>query len=397
METHRADIVIAGGGIAGLWTANRLLKAGWNVLLLETHSLGGGQTLASQGILHSGVKYGIDGSNRQIADQLKALPPRWLDCLKGRGELDLSSVRVLAPSQFLWSRDRLLGAFTASMAGRALQGDVRETPRHEWPTAFLADPPSGALYEVREPILDIKSVIETLARPLHGRTLAATHVTAIPSHDGLAGMDVSMADGRTLRVVAQAYVFTAGAGNEEAVRALGLDPQSTQRRPLGMVMVRDLPAPVYGHCVTASPKPRVTITSHPQNGAWTWYLGGEVAEKGATMDTPTTIENACAEMSRIFPSIPWREKLWARFHVDRAEPRDPSGWLPPEPRLVHRGNAILAWPTKLVYAPLLADRVVASLNERSLAPVETAPPAPSWPQAKSGNFPWELAESWIKP
>lgn len=88
MDTYRCDILIVGGGIAGLWTANRLLQAGWNVLLLESSALGAAQTLASQGIMHSGVKYGIDGSNREIAQQLKTLPPRWMDCLAGKGEWD---------------------------------------------------------------------------------------------------------------------------------------------------------------------------------------------------------------------------------------------------------------------------------------------------------------------
>ena len=53
--TLRPDIVIFGGGIAGLWLINRLNAAGYQCLLLESATLGGDQTLASQGILEAAM------------------------------------------------------------------------------------------------------------------------------------------------------------------------------------------------------------------------------------------------------------------------------------------------------------------------------------------------------
>ena len=55
------DILIFGGGIAGLWTLARLRKEGYSCLLLESNSLGAGQTIASQGIIHGGIKYALTG------------------------------------------------------------------------------------------------------------------------------------------------------------------------------------------------------------------------------------------------------------------------------------------------------------------------------------------------
>ena len=66
---HR-QVIIAGAGIAGLWTLRRLLAAGYDAILLERDAIGAGQTLGAQGILHGGVKYGLDGSNRDIAAEL---------------------------------------------------------------------------------------------------------------------------------------------------------------------------------------------------------------------------------------------------------------------------------------------------------------------------------------
>ena len=58
-STLKPDILILGGGIAGLWLINRLNAAGYQCLLLESHTLGGDQTLASQGIIHGWLKYAL--------------------------------------------------------------------------------------------------------------------------------------------------------------------------------------------------------------------------------------------------------------------------------------------------------------------------------------------------
>lgn len=51
-QTVEADVVVIGGGIAGLWLFRTLSTLGYQTLLLERDSLGGGQTIKSQGIVH---------------------------------------------------------------------------------------------------------------------------------------------------------------------------------------------------------------------------------------------------------------------------------------------------------------------------------------------------------
>lgn len=394
MDTFRCDILIVGGGIAGLWTANRLSQKGWNVLLLESQTLGSGQTLASQGIMHSGVKYGIDGSNREIALQLKALPPRWMACLAGTGELDLTGVKVLSPEQYLWSCDRFIGGFTSSMAGKTMQGEVEDVPKPRWPEVLKANPPSGSLYAVKEAILDVHTLVKSLAAPLTGRTVCGLIQKFERRNDGLEALVVST-DAGMIRLEAKSFIFTAGEGNEQAAEALGFGKEVTQRRPLRMVLARGLPAPIYGHCVTTSPKPRATITSHPSDAGWVWYLGGEVAEKGVSLTHLGALQHAQDEMRSIFPAMDWGNVEWACFMVDRAEPHDPRGFLPPEPRLLPRGNSLIAWPTKLVYAPLLADRVEEFIARQSLA---SSPQVDfsTLPQAVVGALPWQRDLKWTR-
>ncbi|WP_323150307.1 FAD-dependent oxidoreductase, partial [Pseudomonas oryzihabitans] len=55
------DILIVGGGVAGLWLNARLRRAGYATVLVETGALGGGQSGKSQGIIHGGTKYALTG------------------------------------------------------------------------------------------------------------------------------------------------------------------------------------------------------------------------------------------------------------------------------------------------------------------------------------------------
>ena len=96
--TQTYDIIIFGGGIAGLFIANRLKSAGFNLILIEKDKLGGGQTLASQGMIHGGQKYALQGKVTAQAASIAAMPERWEACFANRGEVDLSGVKFIDSS-----------------------------------------------------------------------------------------------------------------------------------------------------------------------------------------------------------------------------------------------------------------------------------------------------------
>ena len=58
----RPDVVIFGGGVAGLWLLDELVRRGRDALLLESSRLGTGQSIAAQGIIHGGLKYSLAGA-----------------------------------------------------------------------------------------------------------------------------------------------------------------------------------------------------------------------------------------------------------------------------------------------------------------------------------------------
>src|SRR5262249_42006014 len=78
------DITVFGGGIAGLWLTNILLREGYDVILIEGDRLGCGQTLASQGMIHGGQKYVLEGVMTAPASAILAMPGRWQASLEGR-------------------------------------------------------------------------------------------------------------------------------------------------------------------------------------------------------------------------------------------------------------------------------------------------------------------------
>ena len=59
-----------------------------------------------------------------------------------------------------------------------------------------------------------------------------------------------------------------------------------------------------------------------------------------------------------------------------------------------RGRILLAWPTKLTFAPALSDRVFDWLKDKDIRPVAKSDPPPL-PSADIASYPWEVAK-WKK-
>src|SRR5690606_38644635 len=101
------DVVVIGGGLAGLWLNYLLRHAGYSTILLEKDSLGGGQTIRSQGIIHGGNKYALHVALTSAANAIADMPARWRACLAGEGEIDLCSARILSEHHYMWSKAQL--------------------------------------------------------------------------------------------------------------------------------------------------------------------------------------------------------------------------------------------------------------------------------------------------
>lgn len=359
--------MIFGGGIGGLWTLAELTRSGRSCVLLESRAIGGVQTIASQGIIHGGMKYSLTGSPTEGARAISAMPDLWRSCLEGTGPIDLSRAQVLSDRQVLWTSGSLASRVAGVAASKVIRTDVNRLLADDRPEALRGAPKGVDVYAVEEPVLDPYSLVVALGEPLIGRIRLTDGEPAFTA-DGVRAMlvDADVGEPAMVEFISASVVLAAGGGNERLSQLAGVERQAPmQRRPLHMVMARgDLPE-LFGHCVGTSAGPRVTITTgHTRDVDRVWWIGGEVAETGVGRDEREQIEATRREIGACMPWVDLSGARWATVRVDRAEGATANGRRPDNAVIKKEGRTIVAWPTKLALAPVMAEQIV-GLVDRS--------------------------------
>jgi glycerol-3-phosphate dehydrogenase len=380
------DVLIVGAGVAGLWLNARLRRLGYSTVLVERASLGGEQTIKSQGIIHGGTKYALHGALTGASEAIADMPRRWREALAGTGELDLSSTRLLSDAHYLWSPGTLAGNLTSFFASKAVRGRVDQVKGEQLPPALQDRAFKGKVYRLAELVIDVPSLLANLAQLAGDSLLAGEHIEPLHEAGALVGLRV---DGREIR--AQRVVLSAGSGTEALLHALGLEQPAMQRRPLHMVLAKGHNLkPLYAHCLGGGPKPRVTVTTHPAaDGQWVWYLGGDLAEAdGVAREPAAQIAAAQQEIAGLLPWVDQTQVRWATLRVERAEPAQSGLVRPDNAFLAEQQGLLVGWPTKLALAPDFADRVLASFERDGIRPTTQADLA-NLPRPPLGVPAWE--------
>ncbi|NQY83906.1 MAG: FAD-dependent oxidoreductase [Alcanivorax sp.] len=373
----KPDILIFGGGIAGLWLINHLQQRGYQCLLLETGTLGGAQTLASQGIIHGGLKYALGGTLSSESEAIAGMPDRWRQAIEGQGPVNLSGLRVLSETQNLWSAGSVASRMTTFFASRMLRGRIEKLKRPDFPSALADRRFKGQVYRLDDLVVDTESLLEVLTAPVRDRLLhfdPARH----PLSWNQRGLEAVTLDG--VRIEPKLTVLAAGEGNagllQDAQKAELFPSEAAQSRPLKMEQHR-LGHRLYAHCVGTSNKPRLTVTTHDmKDDSLVWYLGGDLAEKGVERSDAQQLDAARRELDELFPWLDFADAELALMDVARAEPRQ-QGLAKPDNAYARRDrDLIITWPTKLTLAPDLGDRVEALIQERGLDAGDPLGPVP---------------------
>ncbi|MFY9960480.1 NAD(P)/FAD-dependent oxidoreductase [Pseudomonas sp.] len=360
------DVLIVGAGVAGLWLNARLRRLGYSTVVVERASLGGEQTLKSQGIIHGGAKYALHGALTGASEAIADMPRRWSEALAGNGELDLSGVRLLSDAHYLWSPGTIAGNLTSFFASKAVRGRVDQVKGDQLPPALQDRAFKGKVYRLAELVVDVPSLLARLADLAGDSLLAGEQIEPLQDAGELLGLRV---DGREIR--AQRIVLSAGAGNAALLEMIGLSQPAMQRRPLHMVIAKGASLkPLYAHCLGGGPKPRITVTSHPAaDGQWVWYMGGDLAEAdGVAREPEAQIAAAKKEVASLLPWIDLSQVRWATVRIDRAEPAQSGLVRPDNAFLAEQNRLLVGWPTKLALAPDFADRVLANLERDGIKP-----------------------------
>lgn len=370
------DIVIIGGGIAGLWLLNRLSNSGYNALLFEQDKLGGGQSIASQGMIHGGIKYALGGMLTGSSEAIADMPNHWRRCLQGKGDVDLSSSQVLSENFYIWSTKSITSKMTSFFASKLFRGRVETVSESKRPKVFDNKRFKGKLYKLIDLVLDVPSVISNLKRNVADSIFAVNWQQSKfkQNQDGSINYLNIAANGQPpLQIHAQQFIFTAGEGNERLLAMLNQQQPVMQRRPLKQVLLKhSFDLPIYAHCMGSNPSPRLTISSHKTNdGNMVWYLGGDLATEGVTDDDGKLITTAKKELIELFPWLDFSSAKWATHYINRAEPKQ-KGLIKPDKAFATSppscSNVIVGWPTKLTLSPNLSDEIFALLGSKSVRP-----------------------------
>jgi glycerol-3-phosphate dehydrogenase len=395
----RLDVVIFGGGGAGLWLLDTLRTRGYRAVLLEADRLGRGQTACCQGIIHGGLKYTLDGVLSGSAAVIRDMPDLWRDCLSGRRRPDLARTRVRTEHCFLWRTESFrsrLGMIGARIGLRVTPRTVRPQDR---PPVLAACP--GTVARIAEQVIDPVSLLGDLAGRQPDSILkidADRGIRLSVDEPGqVSAIELSPPGGGPQRRLEPAtVVFAAGAGNEALCAAAGVpEVGRQQQRPLHMLLMRgDLP-PLNGHCVDGGGT-RVTITADTDTaGRTVWQVGGELSERGVGMEQPEFLAHAAAEIRAVLPGLDLGGVEWSSYRVDRAE-AESAGRRPDDVTVAGAGNVLVCWPTKLALVPRLVQQIAAKLPSPEATPGRGAGPEfDDWPRPEIAPAPWETQQQWF--
>jgi len=385
----RIDVLIFGGGAAGLWCLDCFRRAGYYAILLESTALGCGQTIQAQGIIHGGGKYALRGVRDFAAVRAtKEMPERWRRSLAGEIEPDLSGTHILTDRCHLWlprgsvlARLQSWGFISVVAKAGLLSTPPERVADSAWPEALHGS--AVSVYSLAEPVIATGSLLQTLAAQQR-KYICLYDASAVR----FSGEQVQIAD---VLFQPRSVVLAAGEGNTQLLRRAGIQGDLMQRRPLGMVLLRGRLPPLFGHCIVGG-KIHLTITA-PTEGIW--QIGGEIAERLADEENMETARRvAMNEIRRWLPGLDFSGVEIAIYRAVRAEARTASLRRPSGVHVSRVAPRMLvAWPTKLSLAPVLADEVFALVTMDLKQPGGYDDSAsPPWPTPLVARYPWEEAE-----
>ena len=394
------DVLIIGGGIAGLWTLARLQQAGYKTVLLESEALGEGQTRFAQGIIHGGTKYALTGKLTASSESLADMPARWRACYEGNGELDLTQAELLSDAHYLWSTTSMASRISGFFASKVMRSrsSVMDSAKDKssLPSIFQHKDFNGQFYRLDEPVFNVLTVIRALAEPRKQSILMIDQNTLRPEGQAVT---VQSKQGESYLFHYKKIIFIAGEGNENLLSCFGCNKPEMQLRPLKMVVMRGGPNyalndMVYAHCLGASVNPRITITSHrDKQGNIVWYMGGQLAEEGVNKSDAELIQATKSELKELIPWLELKGAEWGVLEINRAEIKKPGTTRPDNFSIVNDKNVITAWPTKMALAPVLADAVYEIVSKENIKP-DPDLSLPDWQPPMYAEYPWDEDSCW---
>ena len=358
-DRTRIDVAIVGGGIAGTWLLRLLSQQGYNAILLERNELGCGQTLASQGMIHGGLKYALTGLLSNESEAIAEMPFRWRNCLHSKeGEIDLRGTKILSNNYYMYSESKI-GKLASFFASKALRGRIEKVAHDDKPEVFNQF--KGLLYKLNDLVLNTESLLRELLSGLEDRVfkLECSDKT-VKKIDR--GYQLNLSD---TKIETDTLINCSGNGTQSLLETLNISEFNIQNRPLKQIIV-DAPQDLnmFAHCLTnlSSTEPRMTITTHQKKDRKIWYIGGQLANEGAHLSDDVLIQKTKAELKQCVSWLKPKEESMKILAIDRVEPHTKNQRKPDEAFAERAQDFIQCFPTKLTLTPNLGDKIMLLLD-----------------------------------
>ena len=355
-------VIIVGSGISALWTADLLYKSGYDVAVLEKDTVANNQTIARQGMMHGGAKYSLDGALTKATISISDMPNIWNDALNGNGKVNLSKSKIHTNHQILWSADTIQSKLLSFFGSKAMSSKMIPIDKPEHPL-FNYKNFQGSLFKLNETVIDVHSVVSNLANNLDGKIFKAKAKKILFSGDRVVGIDTSIG-----KLECDELILAAGEGNEKILEDSNIDSFPMQRRPLAMGMVhmkKNIPD-IYGHFLGTSSRPRITISTHYFKEKQVLYVGGEVSEIGVKLSDQEQKIQIDEFLRKALGWIDLDIEKIDVLRVNRAEAKNKKVLKPDSFFLGRKKGLMVCWPTKLAFAPLIANSVLNKINMSNL-------------------------------
>lgn len=352
---YEVDVLVAGGGVAGVLTAAQLTTMGFRCLLVEPRAIAAEQSGHSHGYLHKGYIY--YRAERNLVRNLMNSRQIWDRYLSG-------SERVAADSDLSlvgFENDNVARLATGVWDGAGLS--VNELGSEQWPN-FLNDSPLTRIYSTNEPSFDFTSVLSRIATNANGLTVIRGRVTRFGfSRKKCTSVECEIG-GRVRKIRARYLVLACGGGNAKIIlNTFGYFQAAPSTRTSFMLVVRGKPLPQLSLILPENQFYGLFMVSRKIAGDGVWLASNYLSYSGHCTSRSVAARTwsiaTLRTLDSLFPKLLRRGIRLGLYAAPKAELRRDPERLPEDKVVEHYGmtNVAAVWPTKLTLAPLITNEL----------------------------------------
>jgi glycine/D-amino acid oxidase-like deaminating enzyme len=372
-RAYVGDVLVVGGGFAGLLAARALERSGVATTLVERSSLAGAQSGHSHGYIHRGYAYLRSGD--AIARALLPAALRW-EATLGRFGIPFEATQSVIGFDSLAQRSAAARRWTTHRLGGYVPLSGAEVAAE---TGGVLD--AGVFAACPEKVADFSTVARHVVEELSACRMVAGAVERIVpgAGDEVAGVVVRRPGGDRVELVATCYVLAGGTGLVDLVSRTRARAGPLARRVSYMLVLRHRSLPAVASVYPGDAHHGLFIGVRGpsgDDGKVTWLISNHSSfdESGSPASARLGLRQLARSVAQVTTALDLDGLVWSWYAAPKLElwgtvGRAVGRWgyagvpLPHLDTGVWR-NAAVAVPVKLTLALGLADEVARWVTSR---------------------------------